>query len=176
MNLRGLFSWAVMLALFAAMVAAIAYLGAGPGETFSGKARAVDGDSLELGGRRVRLIGIDAPEYRQTCEKFGLTTQCGGRAHAELAKLVSGKTVECESFGYDRYDRTLAKCRTGVTDLGAAMVRAGWAIAYGDYRDEEQVARRARAGIWAGEFIEPNDWRVLHGQAAADFSFWQRWF
>ena len=63
-----------------------------------------------------------------------------------------------------------------MTDLGAAMVRAGWAIAYGDYRDEEQVARRARAGIWAGEFIEPNDWRVLHGQAAADFSFWQRWF
>ena len=56
------------------------------------------------------------------------------------------------------------------------MVRAGWAIAYGDYRGEERQARRNRAGIWAGEFIEPEDWRVLNGQVAADFSFWQRWF
>ncbi len=56
------------------------------------------------------------------------------------------------------------------------MVRAGWAIAYGDYYGEEQVARRDRAGIWAGEFIEPKDWRVLNGQAAADLRFWQGWF
>ena len=176
MKLRDLRSWAAMLALFAAMVVAIVYLGTGPVETFSGKARAIDGDSLELGGRRIRLIGIDAPEYRQTCEKAGGTTSCGRRAHAELKFLVSGKRVECESVGFDRYDRTLARCRAGETDLGAAMVRAGWAIAYGDYRGEERQARRNRAGIWAGEFIEPEDWRVLNGQAAADFSFWRRWF
>ncbi len=176
MRLRARRSWAVMLALFAAMVAANVYLDTRPGETFSGKARAVDGDSLELGGYRVRLYGIDAPERRQTCEKAGEATQCGRHAHAELTKLISGKTIECKSFGYDRYDRTLAKCRTGATDLAAAMVRAGWAIANGDYYDEEQAARRARAGVWAGEFIEPKDWRVLHGQAAADFRFWQGWF
>ena len=176
MSLRSLRSWAAMLLLFAAMVAAIAYLGAGPGETFSGTARAVDGDSLELDGRRVRLLGIDAPELRQTCEKAGGTLQCGRRAHAELKFLVSGKQLKCESFGFDRYDRTLAICRAGERDIGAAMVRAGWAISYGDYHGEERSARRARAGIWAGEFIEPADWRVLHGQAAADIRFWQRWF
>ena len=165
-----------MLLLFGAMVAAIAYLETRPGEPFSGKARAVDGDSLELGGHRVRLIGIDAPELRQTCEKAGRTTQCGRRAHAELKRLISGRTIECEGFGHDRYGRTLAKCRTGVSDLAGTMVRAGWAIAYGDYHREEQAARRFRAGIWAGEFIEPADWRVLNGQAAADFRFWQRWF
>ena len=176
MNLRTLRSWAKTLLLFAAMAAAITYLGAGPGETFSGKARAVDGDSLELGGRHVRLIGIDAPERRQTCQMAGKTTPCGRRAYAKLKILISGKHVKCESYGYDRYDRTLAKCRAGETDLGSAMVRTGWAISYGDYRGEERAARRARAGIWAGEFIEPEDWRVLHGQAAADFSFWQRWF
>jgi endonuclease YncB( thermonuclease family) len=176
MSLRALRSWAKTFLLFAAMVAAIAYLGAGPEETFSGKAQAIDGDSLVLDDRRVRLIGIDAPERRQTCEKFGRTTQCGRRAHAELTKIISGKTIECESFGNDRYDRTLAKFRTGTADLAAAMVRAGWAIAYGDYYDEEQVVRRARAGIWAGEFIEPKDWRAMHGQAAADIRFWERWF
>lgn len=176
MSLRGISSWVVMLVLFAAMVAANVYLDAGPGEIFSGKAQAVDGDSLKLAGRRVRLYGIDAPELGQTCEKAGGTTPCGRRAHAELKFLVSGKHVECESFGFDRYDRTLAKCRTGETDLGAVMVRAGWAIAYGGYRDEERAARRAKTGIWSGEFIEPADWRVLNGQAAADFRFWHRWF
>ena len=176
MSFRALRSWAVTFLLFGAMVAAIAYLGIAPGETFSGTARAVDGDSLELGGHRVRLYGIDAPERRQSCEEAGQTTQCGRRAHTELTRLVSGKTIECESFGLDRYDRTLAVCRAGATDLAATMVRAGWAVAYGDYYGEEQVARRDRAGIWAGEFIEPADWRVLNGQAAADFRFWQRWF
>ena len=56
------------------------------------------------------------------------------------------------------------------------MVRAGWAISHGDYRGEERAARCARAGIGAGEFIEPDTLRVLHGQAAADFPFRQRWF
>jgi endonuclease YncB( thermonuclease family) len=176
MNFRGLPSWAVMLALFAAKVAANVYMDSRPGEIFYRNARAVDGDCLELCGRHVRLIGIDAPEYRQTCQKAGGTTQCGRRAHAELKFMISGKNVKCQSFGFDRYDRTLAKCLAGETDLGSAMVRAGWAISYGDYRDEERAARRARAGIWAGEFIEPEDWRVLHGQAAADIRFWQRWF
>jgi len=176
MSSRALRSWAKMLALFAVMIAVIAYLGTGPGETYSGTARAVDGDSLDLGGRRVRLIGIDAPEYGQTCKKAGGTTLCGRRAHAAVKFLVSGKSVKCESYGFDRYDRTLAKCWAGETDLGAAMVRTGWAISYGGYRSEERAARRAKAGIWAGEFIEPEDWRVLHGRAAADFSFWQLWF
>ncbi|HSG95200.1 MAG TPA: thermonuclease family protein, partial [Afifellaceae bacterium] len=129
MTVKALRSWAVMLILFAAMVAANVYLDSGPGETFSGRTRAVDGDSLELDGRRVRLYGIDAPELPQTCEKAGGTTQCGQRAYAELKFLVSGKRVECESLGFDRYDRTLARCQAGQTDLGAAMVRAGWAIA-----------------------------------------------
>ena len=29
--------------------------------------RVVDGDSLFLGNKEVRLSGIDAPEYKQTC-------------------------------------------------------------------------------------------------------------
>ena len=74
MKLRALRSWLAMLALFAAMVAANVYLDTRPGESFSGKARAVDGDSLELGGYRVRLIGIDAPEFGQTCQMAGRTS------------------------------------------------------------------------------------------------------
>ena len=91
MSLRALRSWMMTLILFAVITAAIAYLGAGPGEVFSGTARAIDGDSLEIGGRRGRLFGIDAPEYGQTCKKAGETTPCGRLAHAELKLLVSRK-------------------------------------------------------------------------------------
>ena len=34
---------------------------------FAKYVKVVDGDSLEIDGRRVRLIDIDAPEYKQYC-------------------------------------------------------------------------------------------------------------
>ena len=43
--------------------------------------RIVDGDTLELGGRRVRLHGIDAPEAAQPCrDAEGAAWPCGRRA------------------------------------------------------------------------------------------------
>ena len=39
-----------------------------PGEV-SGWSRVIDGDSLQVAGREVRLVGIDAPEGRQTDDR-----------------------------------------------------------------------------------------------------------
>ncbi|TIT92457.1 MAG: thermonuclease family protein, partial [Mesorhizobium sp.] len=36
-----------------------------------------DGDSLTLGTERIRMRGIDAPEYTQTCRKEGADYPCG---------------------------------------------------------------------------------------------------
>ncbi len=49
---------------------------------YGGPFKVLDGDSLELGGIRFRLEGIDAPEYRQTCQKGGVTWSCGKQATA----------------------------------------------------------------------------------------------
>ena len=42
-----------------------------PAATVSGSAKVIDGDTLEVSGKRIRLFGIDAPEASQICERDG---------------------------------------------------------------------------------------------------------
>ena len=56
----------------------------------------------------------------------------------------------------------------GGKDLNRSQVEAGWAIAYGDYETEQAVARAGKAGIWAGTFDQPQDWRESHHEGPAE--------
>jgi endonuclease YncB( thermonuclease family) len=129
----------------------------------------IDGNSLKTGSEDIRLIGIDAPELRQTCRNAqGRDWQCGRAAKTRLAELVSQGGVTCTPHGRDRYGRTLAVCAAGnVPDLGEALVREGYAVNYmggakGGYPDAEREAQSARKGLWQGEFERPYDWRRRH--------------
>ncbi|MBX6375267.1 MAG: thermonuclease family protein [Acetobacteraceae bacterium] len=136
---------------------------AGPAAVLQGRARVIDGDTIEVAGRRVRLHGIDAPERDQACERGGRSYACGEEATRALAQLLAGREVRCAGRGQDRYGRVLAVCRAGGADIGEAMVRAGWAVAFRryaeDYASAEAAARRERLGLWAGRFDAPEDWR-----------------
>lgn len=132
----------------------------------SGAAVVNDGDSLTIGGERVRLRGIDAPELDQICRVGQGDYPCGRRSRAALAELIGGRTVTCTGWERDRYGRLLAECRAGGTDLNRSQVEAGWAVAYGSHRDAEAEARQASRGLWAGDFQRPRDWRVQHGGLA----------
>lgn len=136
--------------------------GTPPGQ-LTGSATVVDGDSLELGTTSIRLFGIDAPEGRQTCTREGRSWACGETAARELRALVGTRTLTCTERDIDSYGRSVAVCTNGEVDLGAAMVRAGLALAYrrfsDDYIDEERAARDAGRGLWTGSFIPPWDWR-----------------
>jgi endonuclease YncB( thermonuclease family) len=47
------------------------------------------------------------------------------------------------------------------------MVEEGWAVSYGrDYDHEETRARNRSAGLWAGEFTRPQDWRRQRAQGS----------
>jgi len=122
----------------------------------AGTARVIDGDTIEIAGRHVRLEGIDAPEIAQTCGRrlFG-TWACGKAAGAALEKLVSGQNVACESRGIDKYDRMLGVCFAAGRDINAEMVREGFAWAFVKYSQsyvrEETEARAQHLGIWQGE-------------------------
>lgn len=161
------------LALAVLLLAALAFAAAHaprlwPIEMLSGAVRVADGDSLVMDGVRIRLEGIDAPEMAQSCLRDGVAYACGRDAREALARLVAGHAVSCESRRRDRYDRVLAVCAAGGTELNRAMVDAGWALAYGGYGDAEAAARQAGRGLWAGSFERPQEWRRVHGGLVED--------
>jgi endonuclease YncB( thermonuclease family) len=128
-----------------------------------GFGRAVDGDTLMVGEQKVRLFGIDAPELDQSCTREGQTWACGADAADQLAKLVNGRPVYCQSMGTDQYGRVVGRCVAGTTDLNRTMVANGYAVAYRqysqDYVSTEAAAHAAKRGIWAGSFEMPDQYR-----------------
>lgn len=133
----------------------------GEAET-TGVARVIDGDSLRIDATEIRLRGIDAPELDQTCTQARRDAPCGREARAALRRLVEGRVITCLSNERDRFGRLLARCRVLGTDVNAAMVRQGHAVASGAYAGEEAEAREAYAGVWSGTFERPSDWRRRH--------------
>ncbi len=124
----------------------------------------IDGDTLEIGGKRVRLFGVDAPEADQTCENDTVGEyRCGQLATQTLRRLIDGRPVSCRQRDRDRYLRIVATCSVKERDLGGLMVRSGFAVAdrrYSDaYVEAEERAKAAGEGIWGGHFISPWDWR-----------------
>lgn len=137
-------------------------------QPFFGLAVAGDGDSLTVNGERVRLFGIDAPEFDQACIKDGKSWACGSASAKQLRKLVTGRTVRCLRVGTDQYARTLARCSVGETDINRHMVATGYAVAFrrysSDYVAAENSAKAAKRGMWAGSFDMPSEVRASAAQ------------
>jgi endonuclease YncB( thermonuclease family) len=74
----------------------------------------LDGDTLEIHGRRIRLFGIDAPERSQLCVRpTGELWLCGQQASFALADRIGRAVVTCQPCDLDRYDRVVAVCFKG---------------------------------------------------------------
>ncbi len=128
-----------------------------------------DGDTIVINNKRIRFTGSDAPESyffgkTQTClDEDGKEWECGKAATKKLEQLINNQIVRCTDEGQDRYGRTLGICYVGDMDLQAEMVKSGMAVAYLRYSDryeqEQNHAKKVKAGMWAGEFLEPETWR-----------------
>ena len=134
----------------------------------SGYIKIIDGDSLEIGSRRVRLQGIDAPEYVQYCFNASKKKyRCGLRSRDYLKNMIKQAHyhVDCKVVGYDRYRRELSECFANNNNLNLEMVKSGWAVAYRadkeDYQTAEQEAKKAKKGLWKGKFMRPEYFRRL---------------
>lgn len=120
-----------------------------------------DGDTLELtDGRRVRLIGINAPEIGRD----GKPSEPFARAAEQrLQQLTRGKPLYLASGGdpQDRYGRTLGHLFDAQgNNLEAQLLNEGLGFAIGVppnlalvhcHTAAEDDARNARRGLWSGQ-------------------------
>ena len=127
-----------------------------------------DGDTLWVrpadGGAAVeiRLLDLDAPE---ACQRFG------AEAKQALKKLVLQQPVRVLTRSPDDYGRTLARVEHRGQDVGAWLVRNGyaWSSSFhrraGPYAPVEEQARREHAGLWArADALEPRSFRKRFGR------------
>lgn len=150
---------------------------ADPRTTLFGPARAVDGDTLLIQGVEADLWTIDAPELAQTCDdKDDKPWACGEASRAHLDKLIGGRQVACRPEGPPTADGrwlglcfvadtpcqgATGACESDLKSLNLAMVEEGWAAdVEGQYGDSENVAQERKAGLWAGRFESPEQWRA----------------
>jgi endonuclease YncB( thermonuclease family) len=170
---RAFLSMIAMVAVFAAS-AAFSAPDEGTNERIVGRAKVVDGDTIEIGDRRIHLYGIDAPEFKQTCRLGERTYACGEEAAFALADEIAQATLVCDPVDVNRFGRVIAVCWLGPEDVNARMVSRGWALAHRGaspsreagpsapeaYVAAEDEARLAGRGLWRGEFDPPWEWRA----------------
>ncbi len=125
----------------------------------------IDGDSLQIAGRAIDLMGIDAPEIGQLCVHGGRPWTCGMSAAQNLRKTLRMQTgpvvctiVETTSVA----NRGI--CNIGEEDLALTLVRGGSVtvdarIAAPSYLAAERKARETGLGLWSSDFVGPATWR-----------------
>lgn len=160
-----------LLFISALVIAAFAGPAHGDPANLSGEAEVISGDKLSIGGKVVRLAGIDAPETGQICQvPSGRGFDCGRISATALMDLTVASTVFCHLTGKSLDGVPLARCRAGGYDLSKGMVHTGWALAWPRtgtiYVAVEAAARKRKHGLWRGSFETPWDWRRKHRKAS----------
>jgi len=123
----------------------------------------IDGRTLAIHGRPVRLWGIDAPEPDQRCRsQMGERYRCREKAAEDLDAFIARRAVDCVAADRDRYQQRVAVCRVGQTDIAEWLVSNGLAFEASDggngaYAAAQSDAARGQRGIWSDSFVEP--WR-----------------
>ena len=144
-------------------------------EEIYGVPKIIDGDTVYINSKKIRLEGMDAPEIKQQCQKsflkisifidyeFKKNYSCGVTSKEKLIDKIDNSKIKCISSSKDRYKRYLATCHKDNINLNKWMVRNGLAVAYKrfskNYLVDEEYAKENKLGIWKGFFIRPEKWR-----------------
>lgn len=74
----------------------------------------------------IELAGIRPVPFDERCtDAEGVTWRCGGRARAELARLIGSRAVGCDPV--DGRPDTVQRCQVAGRDLAGWLVSQGWA-------------------------------------------------
>ena len=117
-----------------------------------------DDATLRVQGKRIRLFGVYPVDLRRFCDDTFRPARCQTRAAVALASKIQG-FVHCDPRVQYRDGAIGAFCSVtgdGVldppVDLGAYLIREGWAVALPDapfeYHTLEKIARVNGRGVW----------------------------
>lgn len=134
-------------------VNAVPLLPAGATST-EGTPVAIDGDTLQIGDKTIRLYGIAAPDIR---------ADHGADARLALDHLIAKRRVQCSELDRGKDNLIIASCKIDNDDLGAQMLLTGYAAVYRTianptpdeqalnqrYDAAEAKAREQHLGLWA---------------------------
>jgi len=125
--------------ILASLLVSLLFLATPVFADFSGQVVSVlDGDTIEIlhnqHTERIRLNGIDCPEKGQAF---------GKRAKQAASELVFGKDVTLQTFGKDKYGRTIADVflpPDGI-NVNRLLVKDGWCWWYRKYAPGDSALR-----------------------------------
>ena len=119
-------------------------------------------DSFYTNSKKVRLYGIDCPEYNQP---YGID------AKTSTSNLALGKYIKIEPIDIDKYNRIVALATVAGKCINKELVTQGYAWVYEDFCKKsqctywlelEKAAKNAKMGLWAASNpIPPWEWRNL---------------
>lgn len=149
-------------------------------ELQSADPRIIDGDTVELDGRKVRIIGIDAPDTGPANDILESASQL---YLEELAARYGG--IQCQSGFLDRplaaekvcqepstsFGRANLSCRfrSNGASVAATMVRHGYAVDFRRYSGLAfarfmQQASQERRGLWSIDYGAMRELAVRRGE------------
>ncbi len=157
-----------------------------------GQIKVIHANVFYIGGRYVRLFGLDAPDSDQICsDANGSSYNCGQAAASWVINWIDDNEIDCYLLQINPSSVDVAVCMWGNYDIGASLVASGWGVANTDetsiYKAYEAKARSGSSGLWQGTFYSPSDWRkiknernnfTIHKKARkrSFFSFFKSWF
>ena len=110
-----------------------------------GKARIIDGDTIEINKEKIRFGGINSPERNETGYRL---------AKDKLIEKIANNILTCvREKNKDKYRRTVAECFINGESLSSFMVKKGYACDYiyyskGKYAKEQKYAKVNKLGVW----------------------------
>ena len=138
-----------------------------------GLAKVIDGDTIKIGAKKIRLFGIDAPEKNQICKKkflsfsfvnFQKNYNCGQISTNNLKKKIGKEKIKCLYKSRDRYKRYLGTCYIKKVDLNKWMVENGYALAYINIPENMNCKKNLQEKIkWVSGkvLLRPEEWRRI---------------
>ena len=105
-------------------------------KVITGHVKIIDGDTIKINTKKIRLHGIDAPEKKQMCKKPYLTISffsftksylCGQVSTNKLTKKINNQIIKCKIKDVDRYNRLIAECYKRNENLNSWLVSNGYA-------------------------------------------------